>query len=46
MSLWYNAPVTIQKLLLFIMQVSSRNIVLSLAGVFGVAMEGFGTVSN
>ncbi|XP_028046382.1 uncharacterized protein LOC105827876 [Monomorium pharaonis] len=46
MSLWYKAPVTIQKLLLFIMQVSSKNIVLSLGGVFGVAMEGFGTVSN
>jgi len=44
MSLWYKAPVTVQKLLLFMMQISSKSVVPNLGGVYVSVMESFTSV--
>ncbi|XP_039308942.1 uncharacterized protein LOC120358527 [Solenopsis invicta] len=46
LSLWYEAPITIQKLLLFIMQISSKRLVTNFGGVCVVAMETFTSVTS
>ncbi|XP_028046377.1 uncharacterized protein LOC105827874 [Monomorium pharaonis] len=46
MSLWYETPVTVQKLLLFIMQISSKSLVISCGGIFVIAMETFASITR
>ncbi|XP_039308519.1 uncharacterized protein LOC120358395 isoform X2 [Solenopsis invicta] len=46
MSFWYKAPITIQKSLLFIMQISSKKIVINIGGIFVVTMETFTSITS
>ncbi|XP_036138654.1 uncharacterized protein LOC105839791 isoform X2 [Monomorium pharaonis] len=41
MSLWYKAPIPIQKLLLFIMQISLKSVVPSLGGIYISVLKSF-----
>lgn len=43
---WYAAPICMQKLILIIMQRSSRKSVLVTGGLFDASIEGFATVKN
>jgi len=45
-TMWYLAPLPIQKLLLFIMQNSMKARVLLLGGIYVTCIEGFSTVCN
>ncbi|XP_025990323.2 uncharacterized protein LOC113003751 isoform X2 [Solenopsis invicta] len=46
LSLWYKAPITIQKLLLFIMQISSKSLVTNFGGVCVITMETFTLITS
>ncbi|XP_039308590.1 uncharacterized protein LOC120358417 [Solenopsis invicta] len=46
MSLWYEAPITVQKSILFIMQISVKSLVMNLGGVLEVAMQTFTSITN
>ncbi|XP_011706890.1 PREDICTED: uncharacterized protein LOC105462061 [Wasmannia auropunctata] len=46
MSLWYKASITVQKLLLFIMQISSKSLVPSVGGIYVSVMESFTTFTK
>ncbi|XP_018392479.1 PREDICTED: uncharacterized protein LOC108771638 [Cyphomyrmex costatus] len=46
MSLWYKAPVTVQKLLLFMMQITSKSLVPNIGGLYVSVLESFTTVSK
>ncbi|XP_039308419.1 odorant receptor 49a-like [Solenopsis invicta] len=46
MSLWYKAPITIQKSLLFIMQISAKNLALKVGGIFVITMETFNSITS
>ncbi|XP_039308418.1 uncharacterized protein LOC113003716 [Solenopsis invicta] len=46
MSFWYKAPVTIQKSLLFIMQVSSKQMAMNIGGIYAITMESFTSITS
>ncbi|XP_077258692.1 uncharacterized protein LOC143895458 isoform X2 [Temnothorax americanus] len=46
MSLWYKTPVSVQKFFLFIMQISSKNVVANVAGLHVIVMETFTSVMS
>ncbi|KAL6264360.1 hypothetical protein P5V15_004472 [Pogonomyrmex californicus] len=46
MSLWYKAPTTVQKLLLFMMQMCSKDVKASLGGIYVAVMESFSSVTS
>ncbi|XP_011861313.1 PREDICTED: uncharacterized protein LOC105558318 isoform X2 [Vollenhovia emeryi] len=46
MSLWYKTPVKVQKLFLFVMQISSKSVVPNLGGLYVSVMESFTSVMS
>jgi len=45
-TMWYLAPISIQKLLLFVMQNSLKTHTLTLGHIYVTSLEGFSTVIN
>ncbi|XP_039308520.1 odorant receptor 49a-like [Solenopsis invicta] len=46
MSLWYEALITIQKSLLFIMIISKKSLIVNLGGIYVITMETFTSITS